>query len=123
MRCATNPVSCAVVQDGAVVDEDQPQSHNGDNDQAGQGPITSRPVSKVQSRVGSPDKPKKQKIDPEAKLPSPVVKPTVPNVPDFVSFMDNLNAKVRGPGESMDNPDHLCRCCRNKGRMVRHMAF
>ena len=106
-----------------IVDEELPQSHNGDNDQAGQGPITSRPVSKVQSRVGSPDKPKKQKIDPEAKLPSPVVKPTVPNVPDFVSFMDNLNAKVRGPGESMDNPDHLCRCCRNKGRMVRHMAF
>ena len=85
MRCATNTVSCAVVQDGAVVDEELPQSHNGDNDQAGQGPITSQPASRVQSRVGSPDKPKKQNIDPEAKLPSPVVKPTVPNVPDFVS--------------------------------------
>ena len=110
-------------EDGAVVDEELPQSHNGDNDQAGQGPITSQPASRVQSRVGSPDKPKKQKIDPEAKLPSPVVKPTVPNVPDFVSFMDNLNAKVRGPGESKDNPDHLCRCCRNKGRMLLRMAF
>ena len=39
------------------------------------------------------------------------------------SAAHNLNAKVRGPGESKDNPDHLCRCCRNKGRMVRHMAF
>ena len=106
-------------QDEAVVHNELPVLSENEYNLANVGPHTSKPASKTVSRVSSPAKAKKPKFDKENEANVLVVEPTVPSVPDCLTVNEQVSVPVAGPGESYENPDHLCRCCRHKGRMLR----
>ena len=110
-------------QDNAGVGDQLPRLSEEQDEKAHLGSMTSRPASKVASRMALPSAKKRKVGDEQEKLPPPPVAPTVPNVPDEMTVNLNVAVPVPGPGESYENPDHLCRCCRDKGRMLRFAAL